>query len=164
MTKAKLRTFRQQLQALGQGFANDVGNLTDEVFDDTGVESPTNLSEVPAEYPTDRGSNTYDEELAISLIEQEGPRQGEIKAALDKIDDGTFGSCEHCGREIALMRLEAIPFARLCIACARKAQRAIPRLFSDGDDRGAGARPRGQRNAAPLGRKVRDRVLGPVED
>lgn len=41
-----------------------------------------------------------------------------IRAALARIDDGSYGSCAECGEEIALKRLEAIPTATQCIACA----------------------------------------------
>jgi DnaK suppressor protein len=42
----------------------------------------------------------------------------DIDAALGKIEQGTYGLCESCGRPIAEARLEAMPAARLCIACA----------------------------------------------
>ncbi|HYL53055.1 MAG TPA: TraR/DksA C4-type zinc finger protein [Acidimicrobiia bacterium] len=44
----------------------------------------------------------------------------DIDAALGKIEQGTYGLCESCGRPIADARLEAMPAARLCIACASK--------------------------------------------
>jgi DnaK suppressor protein len=123
MTKPQITFFRQQLLGLGQELQRDVGSLVDEVFCDTGVEANGDLSRVPEEYPTDRASGTYDEEAAISLLQQEGPREGEIRAALRRIDDGTFGRCESCGHEISHNRLEAIPFARQCIDCARTTPR-----------------------------------------
>ena len=44
----------------------------------------------------------------------------EIEAALAKLEDGTYGTCEDCGNEIAGARLEAMPSARYCITCASK--------------------------------------------
>jgi DnaK suppressor protein len=44
----------------------------------------------------------------------------EIDAALGKLEDGTYGRCESCGQDIAEDRLEAMPAARLCMACASK--------------------------------------------
>jgi DnaK suppressor protein len=44
----------------------------------------------------------------------------DIDAALGKIEAGTYGRCESCGQEIAEARLEAMPAARLCMACASK--------------------------------------------
>jgi RNA polymerase-binding transcription factor DksA len=44
----------------------------------------------------------------------------EIDAALGKLEDGTYGRCESCGQDIAEDRLEAMPAARLCMACTSK--------------------------------------------
>ena len=41
----------------------------------------------------------------------------EARAAIERLDDGTFGKCERCGRTIAKVRLNAIPYARDCIIC-----------------------------------------------
>jgi DnaK suppressor protein len=46
----------------------------------------------------------------------------EIDEALTKLDAGTFGRCESCGGEIGSARLEAMPAARLCMACASKSR------------------------------------------
>jgi RNA polymerase-binding protein DksA len=54
--------------------------------------------------------------LAAKLVET----LAEVEAALAKIDDGTYGTCEQCGKEIAPARLEAKPAARNCIDCASK--------------------------------------------
>jgi RNA polymerase-binding transcription factor DksA len=54
--------------------------------------------------------------LAGSLSEN----LAEIEAALEKLEAGTYGQCEDCGQAIAPARLEAMPSARLCIACASK--------------------------------------------
>jgi RNA polymerase-binding protein DksA len=61
----------------------------------------------------ERGEN---EALAGSLRET----LNDIDAALAKFDSGTYGMCEECGKPIAAARLEAMPFARLCISCASK--------------------------------------------
>jgi len=54
--------------------------------------------------------------LAVSLSDT----LDDIEVALQKFDDGTYGRCERCGGPIADARLEAMPAARLCIACASK--------------------------------------------
>ena len=46
-----------------------------------------------------------------------------IDAALARIDDGTFGNCLGCGRQIAAERLEAVPWTTQCIDCKRKEER-----------------------------------------
>ncbi len=58
------------------------------------------------------------EALSVTLAET----LGEIDEALSKFDQGTYGRCEGCGGTIAEARLEAMPAARLCIACASKSR------------------------------------------
>ena len=122
MTKMEMEPFRRQLLELGRRLQGDVGGLTDEVLCKTGVEATGNLSNLPVEDRAELGSDNYDEEVTIGLLEKEGPRLEEISAALDRIDEGTFGRCKRCGQEISRKRLQTIPFARQCIECARKAQ------------------------------------------
>ncbi len=58
------------------------------------------------------------EALVVSLTD----RLGEIDDALKKLDSGSYGQCEQCGQPIGEARLEAMPDARLCIACASKSR------------------------------------------
>ncbi len=55
-----------------------------------------------------------------ALLGQLREQLAEIERALQKLDDGTYGVCERCGGPIGEARLEAMPAARLCIACASK--------------------------------------------
>lgn len=54
----------------------------------------------------------------VAQIDRSKTRLVEIDAALIRVEAGTYGVCENCGAEIAEARLEALPAARLCIACA----------------------------------------------
>lgn len=63
-------------------------------------------------------------EVEVGLITHESNLLAEVTAALGRIDAGTFGRCETCGKKIAHTRLEAVPYARQCIRCARVAQPA----------------------------------------
>jgi DnaK suppressor protein len=69
----------------------------------------------------DMASATFDRELDEGL--EEGARQtlGQIDAALRRLDDGTYGTCQMCGKQIGEERLRAIPWASLCIDDQRKA-------------------------------------------
>ena len=69
----------------------------------------------------DTATATYDRELDQSLGEGAQQTLDAIRDALRKIDDGTYGTCEVCGKQIAPERLAAIPWARLCIDDQRKA-------------------------------------------
>jgi len=71
----------------------------------------------------DVGTENYDQEFTLSLIENEQETLDQIYAALARIEAGTFGTCEDCAQPIAKPRLQAIPYARLCIDCAREREK-----------------------------------------
>lgn len=65
-------------------------------------------------------SVTTDREIDYSLEESEARVLAAIDAALERIDEGTYGLCERCGRAIETERLEALPWATLCIDDKRR--------------------------------------------
>jgi DnaK suppressor protein len=71
----------------------------------------------------DLATVTFEREMASSLEENSMHVLAEIDAALQRIEDGTFGLCERCGKPVAIERLEAIPWATLCIEDKRKQER-----------------------------------------
>lgn len=68
----------------------------------------------------DRGTDNYEQEFALGLVQNGEEEVRAIDAALEKMKQGTFGLCEGCQKLIAKARLEAVPYARLCIECKRK--------------------------------------------
>jgi RNA polymerase-binding protein DksA len=64
-------------------------------------------------------SITLGREIDYTLGENSQTVLAEIDRALARVDDGTYGTCTNCGKEIAVARLEAQPWASLCIDCAR---------------------------------------------
>jgi DnaK suppressor protein len=58
-----------------------------------------------------------------ALVQQVRHHLAEVDAALARVDAGTYGACERCGRAIGEPRLEALPAARTCIACAAEVRR-----------------------------------------
>ena len=95
-------------------------------------ESPGSLEDSSGElvsgsvdnHMADMATETFDRELDYTLEENSEHVLAAIDAALDRIQAGTYGTCEKCGQPIAEERLEAIPYATLCIDCKRKAERA----------------------------------------
>lgn len=69
----------------------------------------------------DTASATYDRGLDHGLEEGAQQTLDEIDAALQRLDDGTYGTCEICGKPIGSDRLRALPWARLCIDDQRRA-------------------------------------------
>src|SRR5438105_15787375 len=112
MTKAELEHFRQRLLALGDRLKGAVADLSDEALRQTGGTTGGNLSNTPI-HPADLGSDHFEQEISLSLLESEEQRLEEVAAALQRIDQGTFGRCESCQRPIPGERLEAVPFTRL---------------------------------------------------
>jgi DnaK suppressor protein len=91
-------------------------------------ENPGSMEEESEEMPLDNhlaetASITLDREIDYSLEESASQVLGEIDAALQRIDDGSYGTCVRCGQAIAPERLEARPWAKLCIDCKRKEER-----------------------------------------
>jgi len=70
----------------------------------------------------DTASATLGREIDYTLGDNAEQVMSEIDAALQRIEDGTYGVCASCGREIPSARLEANPWASLCIDCKRKAE------------------------------------------
>ena len=68
----------------------------------------------------DLGSDTWEQELTLGLIENERGLLREIDEALDRIEDKTYGICLATNRPISKSRLRAQPWAKYCIAYARK--------------------------------------------
>ena len=71
----------------------------------------------------DTATETYDRELDYTLEENSEHVLAEIDAALTRIENGTYGSCTNCGKQIPEERLEALPWATLCIDCQRDQER-----------------------------------------
>jgi len=69
------------------------------------------------DHMADQGSATFERELDLTLEENERVELGEVKAALARMDSGTYGVCASCGTEIPEGRLEAVPTASLCMTC-----------------------------------------------
>ena len=65
----------------------------------------------------DQGSATYEREMDMTLEEDERLALDEVRDALVRLDDGTYGTCARCSADIPAARLEAMPTATLCITC-----------------------------------------------
>ncbi|MGH2794845.1 MAG: TraR/DksA family transcriptional regulator [Actinomycetota bacterium] len=68
----------------------------------------------------DSAQSTAERNKVLAVIERLRENLHDVNVALGKIDTGTFGVCERCGEAINPERLEAIPYARLCVKCKQK--------------------------------------------
>ncbi len=125
MLKAKdLEQFRVLLLELQARLRGDVETLTSGALGGSSdSKSPTHMAEL--------GTENYEQDFSLRVMESDQEVLKEIKAALSRIDDKTYGICEGCEeagvapskRWIPKTRLKHIPHARCCVACAEKMER-----------------------------------------
>ena len=76
------------------------------------------------QHQADVGSEVFEREKDLSIVQHIDEQIEEVEAAIARLDDGTYGTCERCGKPIAEERLDAIPWARLCLEDQSAGERA----------------------------------------
>ena len=125
MDKAEQETYRRRLTSLRARLTGDVTQLADEALRKDGGPASGNLSNTPM-HLADLGTDTFEEEMTLGLLENQEQTLEQIRAALARLDAGTYGRCEECGREIGRERLNTIPYTPHCIDCARRLEGEAP--------------------------------------
>jgi DnaK suppressor protein len=86
--------------------------------------------------PTDMTQEAAERDVAVQILDRESALVRQLRSAIDRIDDGSYGFCLQCAEEIALKRLKAIPWAELCISCQESAdglaKKEDPSAFEEG--------------------------------
>lgn len=123
MTKADLDSYQKTLLSLRTRLTGNISRLADEAFRTNGNETSGNLSHAPL-HIADLGSDSFEQEFTLSLMQNEEQVLEEIGEALERIAQGTFGKCEECQAAITKGRLQALPYTRYCVKCARKVQQS----------------------------------------
>ena len=108
MDRKDLETYRQKLLELYNEIAGEVTQLRNEGFS-LGTDAVQDMA--------DEAANTYTRQILLNLSEREREQLRLVEEALQRIADGTYGVCEDCGEEISRARLEAVPYATLCVEC-----------------------------------------------
>jgi RNA polymerase-binding transcription factor DksA len=119
MTQADRDRYRQMLLDLFQRLDQDVSELREEGLQAVGGEASGGFSDVPL-HPADLGSHQSEEDVTLGLLSNEEELLAELNAAWTRLEEGTYGRCEGCGDEIPHLRLNAIPYARHCVRCAKE--------------------------------------------
>ncbi|UTR14895.1 TraR/DksA C4-type zinc finger protein [Salipaludibacillus sp. LMS25] len=83
-------------------------------------------------HPGDQGSEMYDRQINEGLTHHASEKMDDIKKALKAIEEGTYGQCAVCGRDIPYERLEVIPETRYCMAHAEDQKRSRERPVEEG--------------------------------
>jgi DnaK suppressor protein len=119
MKSDELESYRRTLETLRARLRGDLDQMTDEALGRDQPQSSGNLSNVPL-HMADVGTENYDQEFTLGLIENERVTLEEIQEALGRVESGTYGRCLECNTTIPKPRLQALPYTRHCIQCARE--------------------------------------------
>jgi DnaK suppressor protein len=119
LTAADIEHFKQMLlEKRGEILAN-VNEMEDETLKKSRLDAAGDLSSMPI-HMADIGSDNYEQEFTLGLMDSERKLLKEIDDALQRVEQGTYGICEGTGKQIQKARLEAEPWARYCVEYARK--------------------------------------------
>ncbi len=111
--------FKKLLLSLRERLVGKVDSMQGEALKQSRQDASGDLSNVPI-HMADVGTDNYERDLMIELIQNGEESVRNIDMALEKIEEGTFGVCELCNKKINKERLKAVPYARLCIDCQRE--------------------------------------------
>jgi RNA polymerase-binding transcription factor len=104
MTKAEIKTFTRVLEAKRAELSQSLRNRDSILIE----KSPDALDEV---------QNATERELAIRNLHEDFNLLRKVRAALSRVDEGTYGVCQHCEGDISPKRLNAVPWVPYCIRC-----------------------------------------------
>ena len=112
MTNTDFTLHRQRLVALRARLQGESTQMEDDASNDHSKTAsiPTDMAEL--------GSENADQEVTFSLLQNDRATLDQIEAAIQRIDNGSYGRCEACGEPIPKPRLDAIPYAADCVRCA----------------------------------------------
>ena len=124
LTAADIKRFEQVLLEKRQELVGDVSEMKDETLKRSRLDAAGDLSSMPI-HMADIGTDNYEQEFALGLMESERKLLREIDDALDRIKEGGYGVCEATNKPIAYARLEAQPWARYSVEYARKLEQGL---------------------------------------
>jgi DnaK suppressor protein len=104
MDQTELEQFKRILKTLLEGMERPLRRREEIAVENT----PDALDQV---------QRAADRDLALRQIEFDSARLRNLRNALERIEEGTYGICQRCEQEISLKRLKAVPWAAYCLAC-----------------------------------------------
>ena len=126
LTKPQLARFRTILLQKRRDLVGDMTGIEAEALKKGRQDVSSDLSTLPT-HPADIGTDNYEQEFTLGLLESERILLDKINAALQRIEEGTFGICLGTGKPISKARLKARPWTRYCIEYARMVEKGLVR-------------------------------------
>ena len=122
LTAEEIQKFKALLLAKRKEILGDVSTIEKETLH----KSRSDLSNMPI-HMADVGSDNFEQEFTLELLDSERKVLVEIEDALKRIEEGTYGICEGTGKPIERERLEAIPWARYSVEYANQMEKGLGR-------------------------------------
>ena len=117
MKVADMRAYRKVLEQLRSRLRGDVNTMADAALG-ANTDEPSGHSSTMPVHMADIGSDAFEQEFTLTLMENEEDTLHLVEEALARIRQKTFGTCVECEGIITKKRLEALPYAPTCIRCA----------------------------------------------
>ncbi len=117
MKKRDMKVYKERLLELRARLRGDVNALAEAALHKTRSEASGDLSSMPI-HMADVGSDNFEQEFTLGLLENDGETLAHIELALERIEDGVYGSCIECERVVPKTRLNALPYTSYCVKCA----------------------------------------------
>jgi len=124
LVNANAKHFRELLLEKRREILRNVSEFEDEALRKSRLDATGDLSSMPI-HMADLGTDNYEQEFALGLMDSERKLLREIDNALGRLEKKTYGICEGTGKPISKARLEAQPWARYCVEYARKLEEGL---------------------------------------
>ena len=122
MKKAEGRLYKERLLQLRARLRGDVHAMADAALNKTRSEASGDLSYMPI-HMADMGTDNFDQEFTLNLMETEEGTLDLVESALERVEEGLYGTCVECDGRIPKTRLNALPYTPYCVKCASKLER-----------------------------------------
>lgn len=123
MNKRERKKFEKVLVEMREKKLEYIGMLRELAISRTQRDASGDISAFTS-HPADISTESDEREKVASLITRETQIVKELDAALERIRDATYGECDTCGGDIPPARLQALPFATLCVKCQAEAEKS----------------------------------------
>ncbi|MFB0525076.1 MAG: TraR/DksA family transcriptional regulator [Phycisphaerae bacterium] len=121
---ADIKHFKQLLLEKRREILRNVNEIEDEALKKSRLDASGDLSSMPI-HMADLGTDNYEQEFVLGLMDSERKLLREIDDALQRIEQRTYGTCEGTGKPIPKARLEAQPWAKYCVEYARMLEEGL---------------------------------------
>ena len=124
LDKKTSKIYRNLLLEKREELAGDISHISEETLKKSQKDASGDISGYTF-HMADVATDNYDREFSLGLASKERGIVQEINRALEKLEDGSFGACETCKKQISKIRLKAVPYATLCLKCQEAREKKI---------------------------------------